>query len=366
MRILQITPRYFPNLGGVEIVVKKISESLTKKGLSTIVYSLDLSSKTVKEQKINGVTVKRFKPLVGDPLYLPPPNFIEAIRRADVDIIHVHNAHTLIPTFVALLKRRNPNLLLQPHYHKFGQTRIRNILLQLYKYSLDALVFARAKFVIANSPYEKKTIHEDFPHCKDVVLIREAVSLAELKSVKWNPKQPSRILYVGALRKYKNVRSLLGAFAHLVKIERKPFKLVIIGDGPEREHLIRFARKIGIEDYIEWKHNLPWQQLLGEYAEASVFVSLSPLESFSRVVHEATLIGVPAVVLNFGTTGDMVKEGSVEGVNSLSPNDVADGILKALKRPHLKTNQTRDNYPSWDKYTDQILEIYQKAQFRNH
>jgi len=361
MRILQVTPRYFPNFGGVEIVVKRISEILVERGLSVTVYSTDLSSKTREKQNINGVLVKRFKPLVGDPLYLPPPSFVRAIKREEADIVHVHNAHTLLPTFVALLKRRRQRMVLQPHYHKFGQTRIRNLLLGLYKYSLDKLVFPRTEFVIANSPYEMRIIHEDFPKCENVVLIREGISLMELKSVKWSPQRPIRVLYIGVLRRYKNVEKLLEAFAYLVKMEEETFRLVIIGDGPEHERLVSLAHEIGIEGYIEWKCKLSRKQLLAEYARAGVFVSLSQLESFSRVIHDAIVIGVPTVVQNSGATADMVREGLVEGVDSFSPSAVADGILKAARKTPPKTGETQRTFLSWEEYLDKVLEIYQRT-----
>lgn len=361
MRVLQVTPRYFPNLGGVGVVVKKISELLVETGIFVSVYSMDLSSKTVKEQKINEVLVKRFKPLVGDPLYLPPPSFIEAMRKENVDIVHVHNAHTFIPIFVALSKRRRQKLVLQPHYHKFGQTRVRNLLLSLYKYSLDMLVFPRVKFTIANSPYERRIIEEDFPSCKNVVLIQEGISLAEIESVMWNPEKPTRILYVGpSLRRYKNVDKLLEAFAYLVKTKENPFKLVIVGDGPERGYLKDLSRKIGIENCVEWKRNLPRQQLLVEYGRAGVFVSLSHLESFSRVVHEAVLIGIPTVVRNFGATAGLVKKGIVEGVDSLNPEVIAEAIWEAARGPPPKTGGIQA-FLSWEEYVERILDIYHEA-----
>ncbi len=360
MRILQITPRYFPNLGGAEIVVKKISELLVERGLPVIVYSMDLNKRMEKEQKINGVLVKRFKPLAGDPLYLPPPSFIKAIRSETADIIHVHNTHTLIPTFVALSKR-SPKLVLQPHYHKFGQTSMRNLLLTLYKHILDKLVFPRTKFVIANSPYERNIIWEDFPNCQEIILIPEGISLKELKSVKWHPEKPARILYVGALRKYKNVGLLLEAFAYLVKVTEKPFKLVIVGDGPERLTLRKLAYKLDLWNLIEWKRNLPRQQLLTEYSKAGVFVSLSQLESFSQVIHEAILIGTPTVVSNFGATANLVKEGLAKGADSLNPRDIAEAILNATESSPSKRGKIEKTYLSWEEYLDRILEIYQKA-----
>lgn len=361
MRVLQVTPRYFPNLGGVETVVKRISELLVERGLPVIVYSFDRRSKMMKRQNINGVLVKRFKPLVGDPLYLPPPSFFKAIKREKADIVHVHNAHTLIPAFIALSKRRRQKLLLQPHYHKTGQTPARNMLLSLYKFPLRKVVFPRVEFVIVNSSYEKRIVRSDFPHYKEIVLIQEGISLVELKSVKWNPQEPTRLLYVGALRRYKNVESILEAFTYIIKKRERSFKLVVVGDGPEREYLMNLARENGVEEYVEWKHNLSRKQLLTEYAKAGVFISLSQLESFSRVVHEAILIGVPTVVQNFGATADVVRKGLAEGVNSLNPSVVADAILKASKRHPEEAGRTQNAFLSWEEYLDRIMEIYRKA-----
>lgn len=361
MNILQVTPRYFPNLGGVEIVVKKISELLVERGFQVTVYSMDLCSRTKKVQRINGVLVKRFKPIIGDPLYFPPRKFLEKIKKEHADIIHVHNAHTTIPTFVALSKRKNQKLLLQPHYHKFGQTLTRNLLLYLYKYLLDRLVFPRIEFTITNSLYERKIVHEDFSNCKNIVLIQEGMALAEIKSVKWSPEKPTRILYVGALRKYKNVLSLLQAFAYIIKFGMKSYRLVIIGDGSERDRLINISHKFGIENYVEWKRNLPRKQLLNEYAKAGVFVSLSRLESFSRVIHEAILIGVPSVVQNYGATATIAKAGLAEGVDSLNPETIAKAILKAEKREPIKNREIFQLFLGWEEYVNKILDVYKKA-----
>ena len=361
MRVLQVTPRYFPNIGGVEIIVKKISESLVEKGLPVTVYSTDLSGYTTKEQNINGVLVKRFKPLVQDPLYLPPTSFFKAINREKIDIIHVHSAHTLLPTCAALSKTREQKLLLQPHYHKFGQTFIRNFLLGLHKYSLKTLVFPRTDCVIVNSPYELRALLGDFSHCRDIVLIPEGVSLEELQSVEWKPERPKRILYVGALRRYKNVGKLLKAFAYLAKTNRRQFKLVIVGDGPERRRLFDLAHELRIASQVEWKRNLSRHRLLEEYARTGVFVSLSLLESFSIVVHEAIFIGVPTVVPNFGPTADLAKEDLATGTDSLDPEAIAEAILEAEENPRPKNDKVLKMFLGWDKYLERILELYRRV-----
>jgi glycosyltransferase involved in cell wall biosynthesis len=358
MQILQVTPRYFPNIGGVEIVVQKISEILSRRGISVTVYSTDLNPGMLRQQRINGVLVKRFKPLASDPFYIPDPSFLKSIRREKADVVHVHNIHTLLPCLTALSIHKNQGLLLQPHYHRFGQTPIRHILFNFYKWILRTFVFSYIDYIIVNSHYEKKIFLEDFGKCRKIFLIPEGIDVDELKLIKWKPEAPARILYVGGLRRYKNVDKLLEAFKRLSTNEKKKFKLIIVGKGPEHKRLINLARKLGIMNFIEWKYDLSRKQLLLEYSKASVFVLLSPLESFSRVVYEALMIGVPTVVLNFGATANFVREGLAIGVNSLNPREIAQGILEATKKAPMKIEKYSELFLNWEEYVTKLLRAY--------
>lgn len=358
MHILQITPRYIPNIGGVETVVQKVSETLVARGIQVTIYSVDLNPNLPRTENINGVLVKRFIPVLGDPLYLPELRFITALRREKADLIHVHNIHILPPLLVASFKRRNQKLLLQPHYHRFGQSSLRHSLLMLYRQIVNNIVFPRADLVLANSQYERKILCKDFSKCANLVLIPEGMDVGEVKNVKHNPSEPKRVLYVGALKGYKNIDKLLRGFAWLTKNEKTAFKLVIIGNGSEHNSLVRLANDLGISSSIEWKHDLSREQLLGEYAEASIFVLLSQLESFSRVVYDALLIGVPTVVLSFGPLEDLVKSGLVEGVDSLDPKEIGDALIRVTRKTYTKITTTSKNFLYWKEYSNRIIRVY--------
>ena len=360
MRILHVTPRYFPNIGGTEIVAQKISETLVAKGFQAIVYSVDLNNNLPKEQIINGVLVKRFRPILSDPYYIPEPKFIRAIRRENADIIHVHNIHIPLTLLTVLLKRGKQKILLQPHYHRFGQTVFRHSLFKVYKYLLNNIIFSCADVIIANSIYEKRILQEDFSKCKNVILLPEGIDTEELKNVKQDSEEPKRVLYIGALKRYKNVDKIIEGFAMAVKETKEKMRLVIVGQGPEWEFLNDLARRLGIVGCIEWKHGLPRQQLLQEYAKSSVFIMLSPLESFSRVVYEALLIGIPVVVLNFGATKYLVDAGFAEGVNSLKPSEIADSLRRALQGKYLKISRNVKSFLDWKEYSRRIINIYQE------
>jgi glycosyltransferase involved in cell wall biosynthesis len=109
---------------------------------------------------------------------------------------------------------------------------------------------------------------------------------------------------------------------------------------------------------VEWKRGLSRQQLLEEYAKASVFMLLSSLESFSLVVYEALIIGVPAVVLNFGALANLVNAGLAEGINSLSARGIADAVLRSMKKTYVPILDEMNILLDWQDYSERIIGIY--------
>jgi glycosyltransferase involved in cell wall biosynthesis len=182
------------------------------------------------------------------------------------------------------------------------------------------------------------------------------INASEVRHVKHAPVEPKRVLYVGALKPYKNVDIVLRGFARLTREGGEEYRLVIVGDGSEREHLVRLAYSLDIAPLVEWKRGLSREQLLNEYAKASVFILLSSLESFSLVVYDALVIGVPVVVLNYGVLGDLVENGLVEGVDSLGASEVAQALARASRRTYAKMNQFLD----WKDYSRIIIGIYHR------
>lgn len=360
MHVLQVTPKYFPNLGGVEALVQKMSETLVKNNVNVTVYSVDLDRNLEREQDVDGVLVKRFSPLLGDPFFLPEPRFIASLQHEEADIIHVHNIHTL-PTFLAaLVKNKKRKLLLQPHYHRFGQTMLRHSLFGIYKSMLRSVVIPRADLAIANSIYEEKVLREDFPGLSNVILIPEGMDAGEVRHVKHDPVVPNRILYVGSLRRYKNVDKILEGFASFSRRRNDGSRLIIVGEGPKYGYLVERAHRLYLDPVVEWKHGLSREQLLDEYSKASVFILLSGLESFSRAVYDALLVGVPVVVLNFGPLHNLVNKGLAVGVNTLDPEEIGDALSEALTKSPRKFTNDDLMFLTWPEYSNRIIEAYHR------
>jgi glycosyltransferase involved in cell wall biosynthesis len=262
--------------------------------------------------------------------------------------------------FASLLKTRRQKLVVQPHYHRFGQTSLRNALFTLYKQVISNLVFKSANAIIVNSSYEEKAVKKDFVHSRNVIKLMQGLPVNEIREFKWCPENPKRILSVGALRRYKNVDRLVIAFNHLLNNSAEDLRLVIIGDGPEKRKIANLVGKMGIAKNVELKHNLSKLQLYSEYSKARVFVSLSYLESFSRTIHEAQIIGVPIVTLEKVIKSGLANELTAIGIESIKPEDISAAISKAISKNPTHSNASNSIVPSINHYANQVAEMYRK------
>ena len=109
------------------------------------------------------------------------------------------------------------------------------------------------------------------------------------------------ILFVGRLQARKNVDLLLGACAEIQDV-----RLVIVGDGPERESFERLADEIYPEaEFTGAKHGA---ELKAYFEEADLFVLPG---TGGLAVQEAMSYGLPIIVAQGdGTQDDLVREGN--------------------------------------------------------
>ena len=128
------------------------------------------------------------------------------------------------------------------------------------------------------------------------------------------------IVAVGRLVSVKNYRMLIEAFAQA----ELPCRLVIAGDGPERNALNALAEQLGVADRVimpGWLPN-PYPVL----ARANVFALSSNVEGFPNALVEALALGVPVVATNcHDGPAEILAQKDVHEVSGLTITDA--GIL---------------------------------------
>ncbi|MFI5011291.1 MAG: glycosyltransferase [Hyphomicrobiales bacterium] len=137
------------------------------------------------------------------------------------------------------------------------------------------------------------------------------------------------VLALGRLVPEKDFRLLISAFA---RIDVPRAKLVIIGEGPQRQVLEEQARSLGIGERIELPgySALPW----GYFARARVCAISSRSESFSNAAVEALALGLPVVSTDCGGPREIIsrpEEGTLVPVGDEAA--LAHALETALRAP---------------------------------
>ena len=121
-----------------------------------------------------------------------------------------------------------------------------------------------------------------------ILVVYDSVSFSHLDAVASIGKIKRRIVSAGRLIESKGMRDVLEVFSHVVP--RFPdASLVILGDGPERQRLQQRARRLGIEESVEFLGHVSHETVFHELAKAEVFLFLSchEAERLPNVVKEA-------------------------------------------------------------------------------
>ena len=116
-------------------------------------------------------------------------------------------------------------------------------------------------------------------------------------------------LYVGRFVPEKNLMRLLMAYKRFRIAWPAGWGLVLVGDGPQREQLERFALGQGLDE-VQWPGFKQLDELPSYYALSSALILPSTSEPWGLVVNEAMACGLPVLVSDrCGCAPDLVEEG---------------------------------------------------------
>ena len=176
------------------------------------------------------------------------------------------------------------------------------------------------------------------------------------------PSDALIVLSVGRLSREKGHLDLIEAVGKL-DLGKRPFRLVIVGDGPERGLIQKHAKKLGVDSIVV----LAGQQndVTPYYTMADLLVLPSHSEGSPLVLLEAMAAGLPIVATNVGG----VPEISVHGETALlvdrgRPAALADAMGRLLEDEQLRkqfgeTARTIAlKYFSLESYCENIVKLY--------
>jgi len=131
-------------------------------------------------------------------------------------------------------------------------------------------------------------------------------------------KKEEQFCAIGWMLPKKGFDNLIKAFA-IVHKEKPQSRLILGGDGPERESLQKLVQTLNIEDFVTFTGALSREGVRLLMAESAFFVLSSHVETFGVVVIEALSQGTPVVATKCGGPESILtqEDGYLVDVNNV-------------------------------------------------
>lgn len=369
MEVGIITPRYPPTYaGGGEISAQLLAEQFQKRDeVSTVeVITFDGS----REEKVNGVTVRRLSDVPQYPYTLPNEVAYRKLQNIELDfnVLHGYNMHLHpaigrvsneynIPAVATLnayplldWKQINVNPSLQRRMYEITLLRLERPRLKRMMRNIDI-------FLPLSGTVERVYREHGFEEAAFRVIPNMIDSSFTVPNQREKDPGQARLLYVGYLRDSKGVRYLIDSMRRLPN----RFTLRVVGDGPKKEALMDRAARNGVSERVTFTGKVPYEEVAQEYADADVFVhpGVWP-EPFGRTVLEAMQASLPVVATNIGGPSETVPQPELR-CTPADPVDLSESIKHAYENRESigRENETlvRQEYHP-DTIIPQFLEVY--------
>ncbi len=297
----------YPTYGGSGVVATELGIALAERGheVHFISYNKPARLRHFHENIFfHEVAVANY------PLFEYPPyesalagKIVDVVVFEKLDILHVHYA---IPHASAgymakqILNTKGISIPMVTTLHGTDITIV----------GIDAALRPVVEFSI-NQSEAVTTVSEDlknntiinFAIEQDIEVIPNFIDVASFKNLSKDhfkriiaPDGELVFLHISNFRKVKRIEDIIEAFAQFSQNQNA--KLILVGDGPERQRMEQLCRDLKICNQIRF---LGKQDAIDEIlAIADVFIMASERESFGLAALEAMAAGVPVISSNAG------------------------------------------------------------------
>lgn len=348
--------------GGAESMVVDLARSIKKTGehdVFVFTFGNEYISLLCRKHKVKHITlpedIQKFKAMYNWPLFAFA--FALFLKRCGVEVLHTHLYKATLMGGMACIVSGIKHIATQHDVYTITEKPSRGKYLRW---------LSKCGSTIVTISKDMKFIYKEL--CKipeeKLKLVYNGIN-TELYSpvLKFKTKDsPFVFVTVGRLEKVKDVEMLIKSFTVLKELNPlAKIKLVIIGDGSEREKLENMVKK-----KAEISNDVTFTGMIDnvheEVCKADCFTMTSKTEGLSMSILEAMSAGLPIVVTAVGGNAELVKIGKngylttsrsyiehakhMENVYKMSDNDIKSfgSNSRAIAQSRFSLETMRDNY----------------------
>jgi glycosyltransferase involved in cell wall biosynthesis len=365
-KIAQVSHRYLPCVGGIELYVYRLTEDLQKLGMNVDVLSTDLKTPLEGRRK----EAKYFKTSFS---FMRNPfsfKLIKYLKENRYDVFHLHNIW-FIPGLLATFYRKDAKIITTLHGVYPDLTRLKHrFFLRMFKPLAKFILNTSNKIIVLSDSERNKLVKIFKIKLEKIIVIPNGIRLSRYKP----SNKENIILFTGRIIPDKNPEVLIKA-AGILNKTFSDFKLVFIGsiDEKYKKTLIRLAKYFRLEEKTTFldplNQSIPAEKekLMNLYKKSYVFVSLGSWEGLPTRLMEAMQFEVPCIAYASGGSSELIRDddnGLI--IKTLDENLLAEKLYqlfqnrKLAKRLGQKARLTITKNFNWSEVSKRILDIYQE------
>jgi rhamnosyl/mannosyltransferase len=351
MRILELGKFYPPHHGGMETLLRSLSEGFVRCGASVECQVAGEGPANVFET-VEGVSLRRLASFGTALSTSLAPGYLLGPRFRPADLWHHHFPNPLADAACFLGNRRTP-LVITYHSDVIRQSRALFLYLPLLRWLLR-----RATRIVTTSPAGIEYSPWLQPYRAKCEVIPAGINLAgfaatetverEAAEIRSSTRGRPIVLTVGRLVGYKGHRYLIESMKGLEA------ELWMVGTGPLESELRQHAAALGLEDAVRFCGEVSPARLPALFHACEVFAlaSITPNEAFGLVQVEAMACGKPVVscalrsgvpFVNLdGRTGLIVPPADAPALNGALRRLLGDAGLRRQLGAEGKARATRE------------------------
>lgn len=277
---------------------------------------------------------------------------LSGVKCLDFDIIHTHQSR--VNYYLLSVK---PNKPIVQHYHGASnkiQEKNFQLMMKLYRNRITKIISVSA----AGISQMKKMVHDV---TADVVYNGVDTKFYNTTLSKPYRHGEPQLLFVSALRQYKNTDRLIHAMPKILEFFPKAH-LQIVGDGEEYSNLKEMTRELKMEKHVELTGKISNDELKLRYSSCDIYISASSFEVCPVPTLEAMACGKPLALFDIEPHQEIIEKSKAGLIFSNSSED----ILRIIQEIYPKVDsfgkaaRTFAENHDWEKISCQMSEIYQQ------
>jgi glycosyltransferase involved in cell wall biosynthesis len=356
---IAILVRWFPpDLGGTERATFNLATQLAKRGHEIYVIT-SKGEGLQKFEHVNGFKIYRIS--------YPEIRFIGSIilwlkivlkiQQIAPEIVHAQDFCMGISAFLAKKVFKIPFIIWgrgEDVYHPLLQQRISN-----------KLILQNSRQVISLTKNMQNEIIKRYGI--QSIVIPNGFDIQDLTILKGTPEKKSghqNVLFVGRLHPVKGIKHLIIAMKDVIAINPAA-RLILIGEGNEKENLVTLSMQMGIQKNVQFIGEVPHDEVFNYMQQSDLFVLPSLSEGFPGVFLEAMACGLPIIATRVGGIPEILTD-NINGylVEAEDPENLANKIILLLKDDRLRKKMSDNNRNevkkySWDNICIKLEKIYE-------